>query len=261
MTDNRHMTAAWDVWARYYDLIVGDRAPLIAFYQSLISPRTRSFLELACGTGTITSAVADRIFQNSEASADSRIVGVDESNAMLRIARARDTRIQWVQGDMRRPPVKTDFDVVVCCFNTVQGLLTVDELSRFFGSVARLLRPSGVFAFDIYQPDLEYLAMPRTDRVYRSVTDASGQCFDLREDYQYDPVSRILTMNQRLVQHGGNSENAVARVEYQYAQYFAEDLARLLTASGFFVRHCYGDFDKSHLTPASKKQVFVCERC
>jgi SAM-dependent methyltransferase len=261
MTNDRHQRATWDGWAQYYDLIVGDRTAMASFYRDLISRQTRSVLELACGTGTITIALAHELFRHNGAAAAHRIVGLDESNAMLRIARARDCRIQWVQGDMRCPSLEASFDFVVCCFNTVQSILTQDELQRFFGTVAHLVRRGGIFAFDIYQPNLQYLSMPRTDRVYRSLTDVSGLRLDLREDYRYDPRARILTMNQRLVEHGRNSEEALSHIEYRYAQYFADDIERLLSTADFCIRERYGDFDRSTLTDRSKKQVFVCERC
>src|SRR6185503_17317321 len=93
---------AYDNWAAYYDLIEGNRAPFIDYYRTLVGDDTRSLLDLACGTGTITAALAQDLIRREPGA---RVVGVDESSAMLEVARGREPRIDWVLGDMRSPPV------------------------------------------------------------------------------------------------------------------------------------------------------------
>ncbi|MGH2950787.1 MAG: hypothetical protein ACRDKX_01935 [Solirubrobacterales bacterium] len=40
-----------------------------------------------------------------------------------------DLECAWVRGDMRSPPVVGPFDLIICCFNTLQFLLDDDDLS------------------------------------------------------------------------------------------------------------------------------------
>jgi SAM-dependent methyltransferase len=260
MSNDRQQIAAYDSWAEYYDLIEGDRTATITFYRSLITNETRSLLELACGTGTITIPLAEQLVRQNGASASNRVIGLDESHAMLRIAHARNSRIGWVRGDMRLPPLETGFDLVICCFNTVQRVLGDDELSQFFGSVRRLVSPSGIFAFDIYQPNLAFLSTPKLDRLARSVTDDRGRRLELREDYSYDPETRILSIKLRVVEQGSKPADALARIQYPVRQYFADEIVRHLAGTGFTVRHRYGDLDRSPFTRDSRKQVFICAR-
>src|SRR6266704_1207812 len=126
---------AWNTWADYYDLADGDRVPYIAFYRSLLTDRTRSVLELGCGTGTITSAVAQRIARRTDNAQAIRVVGVDASEGMLRVARAREATVEWIFGDMRSPPVQGPFDLVFCCYNTLQHLLDNEDLVQAFRAV------------------------------------------------------------------------------------------------------------------------------
>jgi SAM-dependent methyltransferase len=258
MANLRHRHAAYDDWARYYDLLTGDRAPMAAFYRSLVTDRTRSILDLACGTGTITLAVAHRLVEYGGKRVLSRIVGVDESAEMLRIARTKDTRPVWLLGDMRSPPVEGSFDLVICCFNTVQSLLSDDDLIEFFCSVRTIINPSGVFAFDIVQPDLRYLSKPPWDHPACTVTDERGRHLEDRRDYCYDPGSRVLAIEHRLIEAGGEAAGPLARVNLEYRQCVTAEIDRALAAAGFAVRQRYGDFDRSHLSAASKKQIFVC---
>jgi ubiquinone/menaquinone biosynthesis C-methylase UbiE len=258
MANFRQRHATFDDFAEYYDLVVGDRATMAAFYRSLVSDRTHSTLELACGTGTITLAVAQRLVECGGKWEQCRVVGVDESAEMLRIARAKDARPEWVPGDMRAPPVEGIFDLVICCYNTVQSLLTDDDLAKFFCSVRSIVDPNGVFAFDIMQPDLQYLSKPPRDYPARAVTDGTGRRLEDRRDHFYDPRSRILAIEHRLIEVGREPAGPLARMRLEYRQYFTAEIDRALAAAGFAVRQRCGDFDRSALSAASKKQIFVC---
>ena len=258
MADFRQRHAIYDDWAKYYDLVAGDRTPMAAFYCSLVGDRTHSILELACGTGAITLALARRLVECGGTWEQSRVVGIDKSAEMLRIARAKDALPEWVLGDMRSPPVQGVFDLVLCCYNTVQSLLTDNDLVRFFRTVRSIVDPHGVFAFDIIQPDLPNLSKPQEEHLARTVTDGSGRHLEHRRNYSYDSRSRILTIDHRLIEAGGEAAGELARLRYGYRQYFDADIERALVAARFAVHRRYGDFDGSPLSAASKKQVFVC---
>lgn len=250
--------ASFDSWAAYYDLITGDRSAMAGFYCSLIGAATSGILELACGTGAITVALAQRLVEGAVRPKPSRVVGVDESGEMLRIARAKDARLDWVLGDMRAPPVSGVFDLVLCCFNTVQSLLTEHDLIGFFGRVHSLVAPGGVLAFDIVQPDVPYLRRMRHEHVAHAVIDESGRPLEHRRRYTYDPRSRLLAIDHRVVVGGSEPAVPLAQLHQQYRQYASAEVAGAVEAAGFMVRQLYGDFDGSPLSPVSPKQIFVC---
>jgi hypothetical protein len=50
----------------------------------------------------------------------------------------------------------------------------------------------------------------------------------------------------------------LAQLRQQYRQYATAEIAPALGAAGFVVSQLYGDFDRSGLGPAAKKQIFVC---
>jgi SAM-dependent methyltransferase len=258
-THHEPQVAAYDCWADYYDVTDADRTPFINFYRSLVTERRpRSLLDLGCGTGTVTIALAQHLVGRHAGSPGARVVGVDVSSGMLDVARERDARVEWVQGDMRSPPVDGSFDLVICTFNTLQSLLRDDDLAQAFGSVRRLLSADGAFAFDIYQPNLDYISIAQTDRLARSVTDGHGRRLEIREDTRYDPRTRVLTIDWRLVEELNTDAPPLARMRCPVRQYFPADVARSLDAAGLAVQERYGDLDRSPFTPDSKKQVLVC---
>jgi trans-aconitate methyltransferase len=245
--------AAYDDWAPWYDVTDADRTPFVDFYGGLVGPTTRSLLELGCGTGTIGVALAQRMPDGA------RVAGVDESAGMLAVAARRAPAHQWVQGDMRRPPVEGPFDVVLCCFNTLQLLPTDDDLLLALQSARALLADDGRFAFDVYLPNVAYLKVPQENRLARAVRDADGRRLEIREDTTYDEDTRLLSIDWRLVAPADGPE-PIARTSYALRQYPADILRDAVAAAGLDVVEAFGDLDRSPLTPASRKQVLVCRR-
>jgi SAM-dependent methyltransferase len=227
---------------------------MIAFYKSLISDRTKSLLELGCGTGTVTIACARQLRRQTD---ECRIVGVDLSPGMLRIARGKDDTIEWICGDIRSPHVTGSFDLVICCFNTLQEILTDEDLGLMLRSVRALLNPAAIFAFDIYQPNPEFLSRPRLNRIARLVTTAGGERLEVQEDCVFDPGSEVLTIEWRLRRENITGEK-LPPWRYFYRQYSAAAIERHLSAAGFAIQNHYGRFDGSPLSKRSKKQVILC---
>ena len=253
------MPPVFDQWAKYYDLAEADRSVFIDFYGALVTPETQSFLELGCGTGVITTALARRIAEQHTGDTRIRVTGLDVAREMLKIAQERDPQIEWVLGDFREPPVSGEYDLIICCFNVLQMMLHEPDISSVFRAARRLLKPDGQFAFDLYQPNLAYLAQPQKNRLVRAVSDRSGKRFELREDAVYDPESLVYTLDWRLIDLD-NPGSPLATMHYYVRQYFASDIERLLADAGLAIEQRYGDFDRSEFTSSSKKQIIVCRR-
>src|SRR5687768_12177584 len=56
-------------------------------------------LDVACGTGALTFAAAERVGQNGS------VVGLDASPEMLAVARRKPSRIEWVEGTAEALPL------------------------------------------------------------------------------------------------------------------------------------------------------------
>jgi ubiquinone/menaquinone biosynthesis C-methylase UbiE len=253
------MTAIYDQWAEYYDIAEGDRSLFLDFYIPLIGPSTRSVLELGCGTGVITTALARRMTELHDGRSRLRVTGLDESAEMLRIAQDRSDRIEWVLGDFRSPPLAGEYDLVICPFNALQFLDSELDLCGAFGAAHRHLKPDGLYVFDIYQPNLAYLAIPQSDRLVRRVDGPRGKALELRETIAYDPISRVMTLDWRLIDPC-RSTQPLATMLYHLRQYFAPEIEACLKIAGLHIAERYGDFDRSPFTAASKKQILVCRR-
>jgi SAM-dependent methyltransferase len=244
----------YDGWADYYDLTDTDHSACISFYRGLITPQTKSLLDLGCGTGANTVAIAAAM----AAQGSGRIVGVDTSARMLRHAGSRNPAATWIQGDLRSATVTGKFDVVVCCFNVLQ-LIPAMDLLQVFSAVASHMHAEGVFGFDLYQPNLAYLQHPPHNRLAKSVTSADGRTLETREDGEYEANQRLLRLHWRLVD-AAQPHEPLARLSLNVFQHSPEDVEASLTQAGLEMIARYGDFDRSPFLPASRKQVVVCRR-
>jgi SAM-dependent methyltransferase len=107
---------------------------------------TRRVLELACGTGRHALAL-ERLGHE--------VLGIDHSESMLRVARARATgagaRATFRQGDLRAIEAPgAPFDAAVCLFDSIGYVQTNDGLERAFRTIHGAVRPGGLLVFEFW---------------------------------------------------------------------------------------------------------------
>jgi SAM-dependent methyltransferase len=113
--------------------------------------RSRSLarvLEIAAGTGVVTRALASVLPESVS------IVATDLNQAMLDQASKVGTKrnVEWRQADaMQLPFPEGAFDAVVCQF----GVMFFPEKSKAFAEARRVLRPGGVFIFNVWDRIVE----------------------------------------------------------------------------------------------------------
>jgi SAM-dependent methyltransferase len=91
-------------------------------------------LDVACGTGVLARAVAERVGPTGE------VIGLDANDGMLAVAKAKAPHIAWRQGKAEGLPFDAgSFDAVVSQF----GLMFFDDRSRAISEMWRVLRPGG----------------------------------------------------------------------------------------------------------------------
>ena len=111
--------------------------------QRLASRSPTRVLEIAAGTGVLTRALASALPDRTA------IVATDLNQAMLDQAVATGTHrpVEWRQADaMQFPFADGAFDAVVCQF----GAMFFPEKAKAFSEGRRVLRPHGVFIFNVW---------------------------------------------------------------------------------------------------------------
>lgn len=100
-------------------------------------------LDLGCGTGTFTGMLSDEGYD---------MIGVDSSSEMLQIAMAknegRDRDILYLLQDMREFELYGTVRAVVCICDSINYLLTDEDVIKTFKLVENYLDKDGIFVFD-----------------------------------------------------------------------------------------------------------------
>lgn len=101
-------------------------------------------LDLACGTGTMALELSRRGYE---------MTGVDGSGDMLvmagRKAEAEGLSIPFHTADLRRLEGLSSFDAVLCLYDSMNYMMTLEEMDLAFRQVHPLVVPEGVFVFDV----------------------------------------------------------------------------------------------------------------
>lgn len=101
----------------------------------------KRLLDVACGTGKSFMPMLARGYE---------VTACDRSPAMLAQARRKaGGRVALLECDMRALPPLGPFDLVTCVDDALNYLHEPDDLAAAFASVARCLRPGGLYAFDL----------------------------------------------------------------------------------------------------------------
>ena len=97
----------------------------------------KSVLDVACGTGVLACAAADRVGPSGA------VVGLDPSEEMLAVARRKDDTIEWLMGHAEAIPFPDEsFEAVVSQF----GLMFFENKAASLREMMRVLRPGGHLA-------------------------------------------------------------------------------------------------------------------
>ncbi|MGH7053804.1 MAG: methyltransferase domain-containing protein [Stellaceae bacterium] len=208
-------------------------------------------LELGCGTGRITLALAGCGLD---------IVGVDLSLPMLRVLRrkaAGHPRPPLLAAmDMGRLGFAGPFAAILCPFSALTYLIDEGERARALAAIRAALAPQAPFLLDVFIPD------PRVEaRVGEEIFDyrrrlADGTWLERRKRLvpdEYPGVNRIIR-RYRFCDAAGRVLREVT-TESRQRGYRPDELAAVLCRAGFRIAALSADFTGQPLGPDSRTLV------
>jgi SAM-dependent methyltransferase len=246
----------FDLYARFYDLDLGDFDADLLMIQQFAARCGSPLLELACGTGRVLLPLARQGY---------RVTGVDISSAMLEVARHKVAaegladRITLVEGNMRDFALDGRFNLVFVAVNAFMHLLTTDAQLAALACIRRHLNPGGLLLVDLFNPDLG------------SLLDARGQV--LMDKTMTDPETghRLVRFHTRMVDLGQQTQHVTFIVDeldgdahvrrtlfpFSMRYLFRYELELLLRHAGFTVEAVYGSYNLDEFSGDSERMIAV----
>jgi putative addiction module CopG family antidote len=135
---------AYDPFARVYDQHWGFFAtkayPILEHLVLESLPPGCAVLDLCCGTGQLAAELSRQGY---------RTTGLDASEGMIEIARKNAPDADFVVQDARGIALPRRFSAVFSTFDSLNHVLSLDELEQVFQRVFAVLEGGGYFVFDL----------------------------------------------------------------------------------------------------------------
>lgn len=245
--------------ARLYDAFPFDGD--LPLYLRLAAAEGGRVLEVGCGTGRVLLALAR---------AGCSVTGIDASPHMLSIVREKldaepAARARLVAGDMRDFDLRDEppFDLAIVAVKTFAYLLEREDQQRCIATIARHLRPGGLFAIDLLHPRPDWVAEPvgrlRDDLL---ATSADGVTVSRVESLvSVDLVRQVRVIRSAYEVIDPNGTITLKRfVEWPYRWTYRYEAEHLLERAGLSVEGLYGGYAGEPFASDSPAMIFVTRR-
>ncbi len=208
-------------------------------------PRKGRILDLCCGTGQLASTLAALGYG---------VTGLDGSDGMLAFARENAPAVEFITADARSFRLPAVYHAVVSTFDSLNHIMTLDELTAVFRNVYAALRKGGRFFFDL-----------NTEAGYKVTWQDS---FGIVEDDLVCVVRSKYTPEQRIAQFDATvfyQRDGWQRTDVTLLQkcYEEKEVRSALKSAGFTRIQAYS-VDEQHgmrkLTADADRVFYICQK-
>ena len=221
-----------------------DRRDVARLIELLGLPSGARVLDVPCGQGRHAHLLAEAGFD---------VDGIDLSNDLLKLARARGTspRLRYARGDMRRLPARWTgrFDAVLNLFTSFGFFLFPADDQRVVAEWARVLKPGGTLIWH----------GGSRDGVMRRFLARDWWIADKKtlvaHERSFDALSGVLTVRSTWRGPRSNGER-----EYRIRLYSATHLSEVLARHGLVVEAAYDGFTDRPLTRRAGEMLLVARK-
>jgi len=223
-------------WANYITQIAGKHGNHV----------TRIW-DIACGTGTLCFKLAEKGFF---------VAGSDISLDMIKIARDKSVRAEssvpfWC-ADMRRSAVSFQADMIVSLYDSMNYLMSSDDWARCLSNVHAMLKPKGVFVFDV---STVYNSQ-RYFRRYVQRERGSGIVYSRKSEFDSKRMIQQNRFEIRLESH----PNVVFYEVHEQRIRHLQDILQMVAKSRLALDGCYHGFTFTQGTEKSERVHFVLKK-
>lgn len=251
--------------ASIYDKVYAGFKADIPFWQNFAREtcgENGEALELACGTLRVLLPVAE---------AGVRVTGIDESPYMLELAQKKlaaadenvRARISIQQGDMRAFEFARKFQLIYIPFNTFGILTTSADQLATLASIQKHLAPNGLFAFDVFFPDVTRMHGAELSRWQLEMDESFPDGSRIHRDNvrAVDTRKQIISVTWRNKEYQNQILAREFITDLALTYFFPREIENLLRRAGFEIVHYWGNYERENFWEMSEpwKQLVVAK--
>lgn len=224
----------YDLWAEYLDGLLKS----YGVSEGLL-------LELACGTGNMTSRMAEKGYD---------MIGIDISEEMLEIARDKcSSQVLLLLQDMREMELYGTVAAMYCVCDGMNYLLEEKDLKEVFRKANNYLDPGGIFVFDM-KTKYFYQEILGNQMIAENREEAS---FLWENEYHEEgSLNEYLLTVYQLVDEKNDLFSRCDEIHYQKA-YDIQEVKRLIEEAGMEFVNVYDAFTMSPPEEHSERVYFI----
>lgn len=211
----------YELWSDYIDTII-----------QKYHPSALSILELGCGTGSLALMLDELDCY--------RIIATDASEAMINRAREKADKIfsdvDFRVLDFRDFTLAEKFDIVLMLFDSINYLLTREDIVSTLLNIRKVLKPGGYFIYDFTTPGNSLRA---ESLLNEEKTTQNGYWYNRRS--HYDSI-RKLHYNDFKIRKVDSSEQPSFEQHCQRA-YTMNEMIETVNQSGYYIAAAYENFE------------------
>jgi len=209
-------------------------------------PAGSRILDLCCGTGQLAQMLSERGY---------RVTGIDVSPEMIRFARENAPGAEFVIDDARRFSFEEGFDAVVSTYDSLNHVMSLEDMDAVFLTVRSALKPGGMFLFDL-NTEAGYLY--HWENGSFDVVEDDNVCVVRSSFNPADEIARYDVTIFRLLE--GWQRWDIALFQRHYSEKRIRRALRRAGFAGIRVRGYRDDLGLANLTEESERMFFVCRK-
>lgn len=247
----------YDLIAPFYDAEHEHFAEDLDMYTNFAEACGGSILELACGSGRVLLPLAEEGYE---------ITGVDNSGAMLDIARQRlqasglAERCTLIQQDMCNLHLKQKFHMAFIALGSFAHIITRRDQQRTLANIRAHLNPGGLFILDISNADARYMEELSGQMLHQGT-------WHTEEDeiltHFVSPASaddrHLLELTHFYDRHSQGGPITRTTVTTHLYLFERGEIELLLEQAGFTIKDVYGDHELGPYHLESPRLICVAE--
>jgi SAM-dependent methyltransferase len=220
------------------------------FYLQLAKRIGDPVLDVACGTGRLTRAIAE---------AGLTVTGVDVMLPMLERARlfSDQLTISWVHADCRTLTLRQQFKLAIMTGHAFQNLLSDTDQHMFLERIYSHIDTGGILAFETRNIEGKGSGGSSEYTLWRSFQDSRGRWIDVSTASSFNAETMVDHVDIiRTVRETG--EKWPSKIALRYIT--VERLNQLLKLHGFTIVEQYGDWSRVSVSSSTPEIITVCRR-